>query len=208
MSTSTSRKSREQLAKLADTSYQKFNATRRHWLKGIDSSLSYESDISNAHIAVIKDNSSNDIYISHRGTKTNDFSDLSADLAIAVGSENLHKRFKEADTHFEKVKEKYGDDKNYIVVGHSLGGALGRSVAKKHDLEAHLFNLGSGIGDVRNSLTHKLAPEKKRENDITHYTTGKDPISLLGTLPGSADKIVKVDVKEGVSNAHSLANFF
>jgi hypothetical protein len=199
---------RTQLARLSDISYQKFNTTKRKWARDIDSNLDFNNQLSNKYASVITDNRNNNVYLNFRGTKLDDLSDLSADLSILTGTEDLHKRFKEANDHFSEVKKKLGDKKNYIITGHSLGGALGASVAKKNDLEAHLFNIGSSVLNVRSNSAKPPEPVKERENTITHYHT-TDIISAGAALdPHSADKTIKVKCKNSVAiNCHSLSNF-
>ena len=195
--------SREDLAQLSDVAYQESNATKRHFARNIHKNLKYDSALSNKYVSVVRNSGNNDVFINFRGTKLDDFNDLSADLAILTGRENVHKRWSDANNHFEKVRDKLGD-KNYIITGHSLGGNIGSSIARKNDLEAHIFNAGSSIGNVRKGLKQKPV-ENKRKNKITHYTTG-DIISIGSVLnTGFADKHIFVE-KKG-SNAHSLENF-
>ena len=197
-----------ELAQLSDTAYQTYGATKRQWVKNINPNLRVDSKLTNKHTTVVKDVRNNNVYVNFRGTKIDDPSDLSADLAILTGTENLHSRWKEADKHMNKVKDAYGDKANYILTGHSLGANISSHVARKHRLEAHLFNIGSSVGDVRKSISQKPSKQPKRKNEIIHYHT-KDLISLGATLNGTfADRTIHVDCKNKKAiNCHSIKNF-
>ena len=94
-----------------------------------------------------------------------------------------------------------------MFVGHSLGANISASIARKHDKEAHVYNLGSSIGNVRRGLFDRLKKPKKRNNFITHYKS-KDIISDGAIIMGKQDKVVKVKCKEKKAlNCHSLDNF-
>ena len=191
------------LAQLAELAYQPYNTTKRKWLGDISPHYKLDNELTNKYIAVAYDQRNNDVFVSHRGTKLNDLSDLSADLAIIGGKESMHKRFKEADAHIQKVKDKYGKG-NIILASHSLGGALSSHVAKKHDLEAHVFNAGSNVLDVRGNIKKKVELKvKPRKNKIIHYTTGKDIISA-GFV---ADETREVGCKKKSLNCHSIDHF-
>ena len=63
--------------------------------------------------------------------------------AILWGLEKQDKRFKNAQSHLDKVKHKYGD--NITITGHSLGGSITDHIARKnHDIKGIAFNRGSG----------------------------------------------------------------
>lgn len=189
-----------QLAKLSDMAYQDYNATRREWLRQTDKNLRLDAGLSNKYMSVVRDIGSNDVFISHRGTKLTDIDDLSADLSIISGKEKMNKRFLESEKHYEKVREKYGQNANIILTGHSLGGTVSRHLSNKYGLEAHIFNPGSAIGHVRDSLKYD---EDAPRGDITVYQVRDDPISILGRL--GHDKLV--DVEQTEKSPHSLKNF-
>ena len=49
-----------------------------------------------------------------------------------MGLEKQDKRFKNAQSHLNKVKNKYGD--NITVTGHSLGGSISEQLARSKNL--------------------------------------------------------------------------
>jgi hypothetical protein len=83
---------------------------------------------------------------------------------------------------------------------------LGASVAKNHDVEAHVFNAGSSIGNVRKGILQKPKKEKERKNIITHYHS-PDIISAGAVGSGLADKTINVKCKNKSINCHSIKNF-
>ena len=64
---------------------------------------------------------------------------MKSDHAILWGFEKQDKRFNNAQTHLDKVKNKYG--KNITVTGHSLGGSISEQLARSNnDIKAIAFN--------------------------------------------------------------------
>lgn len=187
--------------KMANFSDLAYNSTtqRKKTIRDADVNDVLDHDLSTKYIAVVRNDVLGETYINHRGTKLKDFNDLSADIAIATGTQAQHKRFKEAEEHLQKVKEKYGND-NIILTGHSLGGAVSGHLARKYDLEAHMFNPGASIGEVRGVLN----PKPKKGKLIHYKTDAIDPISVMGIH--GADEVISVKKKKG-ENAHSLKNF-
>ena len=190
----------QELAKLSDASYKEFNATKRGYLKQANKHLRLDASLTNKYITVGRDIRNNNIYISHRGTKANDFGDLSADLAILTGTEKTHSRFTEAQKHLDKVRAKY-PDANIILASHSLGGTIARNLAYNNEgIEAHIFNPGSSIGHVQDSKKWK---ENENRSRIVTYHVGGDVVSMLGLHGEEELKIIK----QNRSNPHSLSNF-
>lgn len=205
--------SMSELAQLANTSYQKWGATRRKYASDVNKNLIYDSGNSTKYIAVVRDRRNNNVYVSHRGTKLADgLDDLHADASIVLGLEKTHSRFKEAQTHYDKLKEKY-PDANFIFTSHSLGGTISRNLARENradNVQAHIFNPGSAIGAVLDSKKQKKeGPEKS--NIHTYHATSKnlgisDPISILSVAGLYGNENIHI-IRGSSSNPHSLKNF-
>lgn len=206
----------QQLAQISNISYQLNAPTRRKFAKDINPNLVYEGKHSNKHIAVIRDRRNNNIYVSHRGTKLSasdlmgSLADLWADTFIVGGKEKTHKRFKEANEHYKKLREEF-PDANIIMSSHSLGGAISRHIVGNNPdddkLSVHAFNPGSSVGHVLDKILPKKRHKKKNNIHVYHGTTNKlnlpDIISVIGNY---GEDNVHIIQSEG-SNAHSLKNF-
>ena len=78
-------------------------------------------------------------------------------------------RFKNAQSHLNKVKNKYGDN-NIIVTGHSLGGSISEQIARSNpNVNSIAFNRGSG----------PLQSFRKRPKNLIDISNRNDPISYF-----------------------------
>lgn len=136
-------------------------------------------EFSDSNSVVVKKN--NDVIISYRGTNPFSLSDWVADAKIATGLP-LTGRFNEAQQKYEAVRATY-PDANITTTGHSLGGALGYSVAKNNQLDGHFFNMGSSPIDIFSSGTTK---------PVNIYNTFGDLVSASKTYMGSGDNYIQV----------------
>lgn len=123
--------------------------------------------LNKGEISAYRDNQEKKIYVGHRGTYQMQKKDISADLALAVGLEKFHPRFKRARREVHKIEQ---ENPGYQLVhtGHSLGGALAEHTGKKHS-EIVTFNKGAGI----------LSLLRKRKPNQTDYINVLDPVSFL-----------------------------
>jgi len=109
------------------------------------------------------------IYVSHRGTKGLNKSDLSADVAIALGLEKYHPRFKRAKQLQQRL-EKENPGYSFITTGHSLGGSLAQYTGKSKKVgKVVTFNKGSGL----------FEPYRQRASKQTDYIHAFDPVSYF-----------------------------
>jgi hypothetical protein len=136
-------------------------------------------EFSDSNSVVVKKN--NDVIISYRGTNPFSLSDWVADAKIAIGIP-LTSRFDEAQQKYEAVRATY-PDATITTTGHSLGGALGYSVAKNNQLDGHFFNMGSSPIDIFSSGTTK---------PVNIYNTFGDLVSASKTYMGSGDNYIQV----------------
>lgn len=105
------------------------------------------------------------IYVAHRGTKG--LRDVGADVALALGVQSMHPRFKRANAEVQRL---VNENPGYRIVstGHSLGGSLAESSGKDVGTVV-TFNKGAGLGSV-------FSTRGKRQKD---YVNVYDPVSLL-----------------------------
>ena len=97
-------------------------------------------------------------------TGTHNLSDWGTDAYLGLGHLKDTNRYKEAEEKLKSAKKKYNVD-NAVVVGHSLGGAVGQYIAGKDD-KVYTLDKGATIG------------QKTRSNEDAYRTSG-DVVSLL-----------------------------
>jgi hypothetical protein len=206
----------QELARISNISYQPYSKTRTKFARDINRNLKYEHNLSNKHIAVVRDIRSDTLYVSHRGTKLSNrdlagtLEDLWADAHIVQGKEKSHSRFKEAEQHYKGLREQFPKS-NIIMSSHSLGGSISRHIVGNNSndkkLEVHAFNPGSSIGHVLDKIKPKKKEKEKNKIHVYHSVTKRlgipDFISLLGRY--GADNLHLVEAQG--ANPHSLQNF-
>jgi hypothetical protein len=128
------------------------------------------------------------IIIGNRGTDPRDISDLKQDALLAIGQIGSTDRLKRAIKTVEEVKAKY-PGLPISFTGHSLGGAIAAELSERFGGRAVTFNMGSS----------PIKQLNKKYRNVTHYTTGFDPISSSSQH--------KTFIKPEGINVHSLSNF-
>lgn len=191
-------------AVLSKAAYSGSNYLKRKVVRELDTQGKWtlNNKLSHAETSVFE--SGNQVVIAYRGTKLNqDVStlvsgDLSSDLLLAIGGEGYLNRFKDASSEFQRIRESYGSDKEYILTGHSLGGSIARYVhnANKNDVkESHLFNPGAGMSAIFDPSVY--------DNMYVYHVSG-DAISVLANYNDS--NVTSFDAKSG-SGSHTVDNF-
>lgn len=148
--------------------------------------------------AVFVNDTTREVVISHRGTDPKLASNLSTDVALALGVEGLTQRYKNATIRDANTKVKY-DGYDVRLTGHSLGGSISQHSAGQNGLKAVVYNSGSGMLNP----SHFLRPKKQKRN-VTHYSVMSDPLSFTSMFrPANQQTVAR---KTGV-NPHALDNF-
>jgi len=131
----------------------------------------YDPSLSSQTEKVFHNPHTKETVVSHAGTNFGSrkwYNDLKSDHAILWGLEKQDNRFKNAQSHLDKVKNKYG--KNITVTGHSLGGSITDHLARSnHDIKGIAFNRGSG----------PLQSLRKRPKNLIDVSNRNDPISYF-----------------------------
>ena len=161
-----------------------------------------DTDLSNDETKVFVNPNDKKAVVAYRGTQLNRRKsakkDLISDAAILFGAEKHDKRFKEANSHFQNVKDKYKDFQ-LDTTGHSLGGQLAKYVTDKNLDKVNKnvnFNRGSGL----------FEPFRKKSNKTIDVSNKNDIISATTRLQGGKHTIEKKN--KGLLGSHSLKNLF
>lgn len=135
--------------------------------------------------------------VSYRGTDLkgkNWARDLSTDLLVGAGLQDLSNRMKKARIVAEKAQQKYGSD-NLTTTGHSLGATQSAYVNRKLKIPGVAFNTGSTPVD--------LLTRRKYTKGLKNITAEGDIISQFS----GSNRATNIKVKPKVKNSHSLINF-
>lgn len=190
-------------ARLAEAAY---NDTSARQSAGAQYGFELDEDLSGKWQAIYVNNETQEVVSSFRGTKPTDTSDLYADLHVAIGTPGLSNRFKNAESVFEKVNDKY-QDHDLLLTGHSLGGSINLHLNKKYEgeiAEVHNFNPGSGVLAATTSLEHQVT---KPDNSHVHqYFIHGDMIASSGRGdPSYTEHVIPPCAKS--MNPHTIKQF-
>jgi hypothetical protein len=121
--------------------------------------------LNKGEMSAYRDPSKREIIIAHRGT--NQKRDLSADLALGLGVEKYHPRFKRERKQTKAIR-KANPGYSITHTGHSLGGALAERSSSKND-KVMTYQKAAG----------PTALVKKRRRNQTDFIHGYDPVSMM-----------------------------
>ena len=110
--------------------------------------LGYELDEANTGKDVLTAKRGNNVHINYSGTNINSPRDIISDAALATGVQRINPQFTERRQKTRNIMRQYGDDNNFSLGGHSLGGSIelntlsqSKSIRDRTKV-AHVFNLG------------------------------------------------------------------
>ena len=167
--------------------------------------------LSNPKIGAVLE-SPEEIVISYRGTDPKNPNDLFADFEILLGRHRadtsiIEDHFVKANDFYNNVKKEF-PDKKIILTGHSLGSTTGLYVGRKNDEQSIGFNSGASLNDTVIGLMCKLFGKcNDADKNHTIYTTGKDPLSISGTLFGN-ENIIKIKPKKRTDLLYHSLEYF
>jgi hypothetical protein len=128
----------------------------------------YELDETNTDKDVLTATKGNNVHINYTGTNVNSPRDIISDAALATGVQRINPQFKERRQKTRDIMRQYGDEKDYSLGGHSLGGSIALNTLKQSKSirdrvkVAHVFNPGYTL-PFHNSI--KVDKPIKRELD-------------------------------------------
>ena len=110
--------------------------------------LGYELDSANTNKDVLTATRGNNVHINYTGTNVNNPRDLLSDAALSVGVQRSNQDFTNRRKKTRDIMRQYGDDKDYSLGGHSLGGShalnnMSQSKSIRDRVKSvHVFNPG------------------------------------------------------------------
>ena len=178
--------------------------------------LGYELDIANSNKDVLTAKRGNNIHINFTGTNINSPRDIISDVALATGIQRINPQFTDRRRKARDIIRQYGDDKDYSMSGHSLGGSIAlNTVSQSKSIrdrvkKVDVFNPGYTL-PFHNSI--KPSDKKvKRELDkkITIHRTRGDLVSAYShndTAFGNLAEYTHKDKDADLGDKHSLETF-
>lgn len=165
--------------------------------KDVDASWMYHESHSDEYTGVWSNDTTNQVIMANRGTRVDDIGDLTADLHIVAGVPELAGRFKNAESHFESVKEHFKDH-SIILTGHSLGGTINNHLKSEYgDDIAGVHNFNPGGTSV---YTHG-----DTDPSVNQYFIKGDVISATESgNPGAINQMFHADP---TMNNHTIDQF-
>jgi hypothetical protein len=112
------------------------------------SRIGYDLDSMNTDKDVLIAKRGDNIHINYTGTDVNNPRDILSDVALAVGLQSKNKQFSDRRKKTREIMRQYGDDKDYSLGGHSLGGSIALNTMKESKSirdrvkTVHAFNPG------------------------------------------------------------------
>ena len=110
--------------------------------------LGYQLDSANTNKDVLTATRGNNVHINYTGTNVNNPRDLLSDVALGVGVQRSNEDFTNRRKKTREIMRSYGDDKEYSLGGHSLGGShalnnMSQSKSIRDRVKSvHVFNPG------------------------------------------------------------------
>ena len=178
--------------------------------------LGYELDEANTGKDVLTAKRGNNIHINYSGTNINSPRDIISDVALATGVQRINPQFTDRRRTTRNIMRQYGDDTDYTMSGHSLGGSIAlntlsqsKSIRDRTKV-AHVFNPGYTL-PFHNSIKPTDNKVKRQLNDkVNIHRTKGDIVSAHAnkeTAYGNLFEYTHADNNSDLSDKHSLDTF-
>ena len=177
--------------------------------------LGYELDSSNTDKDVLTAKRGDNIHINYTGTNIESPRDILSDAALAVGLQSKNKQFSDRRKKTRDIMRKYGDDKDYSLGGHSLGGSIALNTMKESKSirdrvsKVHVFN--PGITPLFNNSIKVDKPVKKElDKKVTIHRVKGDVVSAHANKEVSFGNLFEYkhgDKDSDILDKHSLDTF-
>lgn len=179
-----------------------------------------DDQLSNKEHSVFTHKNGRDVIFATRGTDFQNKNkgragDLFTDALLTVGLEKITPRYKRAERHLKRTLEKH-KGKNTVLTGHSLGGEISNELAKKYDLESHVFNKGTSpsVHNMKAKTLQALfnSEQVKKQKKKNHsYVVPGDLISNSAIMDNTISNHVVEKNPElkgsGILHPHNIDHF-
>ena len=179
------------------------------------SRIGYELDPFNTDKDVLTAKKDNNIHINYTGTDVSNPRDILSDVALAVGLQSKNKQFSDRRKKTREIMRKYGDDKDYSLGGHSLGGSIALNTMKESKSirdrvkKVHVFNPGY-TKPFHESLKVDKQTKKELDKKINIHRVSGDIVSAHAnkeTAFGNLFEYKHEDKDADLTDKHTLDTF-
>ena len=179
------------------------------------SRIGYELDPFNTDKDVLTAKKDNNIHINYTGTDVSNPRDILSDVALAVGLQSKNKQFSDRRKKTREIMRNYGDDKDYSLGGHSLGGSIALNTMKESKSirdrvkKVHVFNPGY-TKPFHESLKVDKQTKKELDKKINIHRVSGDIVSAHAnkeTAFGNLFEYKHEDKDADLTDKHTLDTF-
>ena len=178
------------------------------------SRIGYELDPFNTDKDVLTAKKGNNIHINYTGTDVSNPRDILSDVALAVGLQSKNKQFSDRRKKTREIMRNYGDDKDYSLGGHSLGGSIALNTMKESKSirdrvkKVHVFNPGY-TKPFHESLKVDKQTKKDLDKKINIHRVKGDIVSAHANKETAFGNLFeyKADKDADLTDKHALDTF-
>ena len=177
--------------------------------------LGYELDSSNTDKDVLTAKRGDNIHINYTGTNIESPRDILSDAALAVGLQSKNKQFSDRRKKTRDIMRQYGEDKDYSLGGHSLGGSIALNTMKESKSirdrvkTVHVFNPGY-TKPFHESLKVDKETKKELDKKVNIHRVSGDVVSAHAhkeTAFGNLFEYKHADKDSDLLEKHNLETF-
>jgi hypothetical protein len=176
--------------------------------------LGYELDSANTNKDVLTAKRGNNVHINYTGTNVNNPRDILSDVALGVGVQRSNQDFKSRRKQTRDIMRSYGDDKDYSLGGHSLGGShalnnMSQSKSIRDRVKSvHIFNPGYTL-PFHNSIKVNKETKKELDKKVNIHRVKSDIVSAHANKETAFGNLFeyKADKDADLFDKHTLDNF-
>jgi len=174
----------------------------------------YELDTLNTDKDVLTAKRGNNVHINYTGTNVNNPRDILSDVALGVGVQRSNEDFKSRRKQTRDIMRQYGDDKDYSLGGHSLGGShalnnMSQSKSIRDRVKSvHVINPGYTL-PFHNSIKVNKETKKELDKKVNIHRVSGDVVSAHAHKETAFGNVFeyKADKDADLFDKHSLDNF-